>query len=54
MAGRTASGRIKKGYRLTKGGRTVKSSGRGRRRSSSPRRKRRGGRRGGLFARLFR
>lgn len=33
-AGRTASGRLKKGYRLTKGGRVTKASGRRRRRRS--------------------
>lgn len=30
--GRAASGRIKKGYRITKGGRVVKASGKGRKR----------------------
>lgn len=47
-AGRTSSGRIKKGYKLTRGGRVVKSSKRSS--SRSRRRRRRSSRRAGWFA----
>lgn len=43
-AGRKANGQLKKGYRVTNGGRVVKAGGKTRR--SSPRRKRRGSSRG--------
>jgi hypothetical protein len=40
--GRTAGGRIRKGYKLTRGGSVVKKSGSTRRRKSGGGRKRRG------------